>query len=177
MLRYDSEADRHYRVGIIPYSMRRKDREIKDFDEIVGVLEKCEVCRIAVNDGEFPYIVPLSFGLQREGEKLTLYFHSAKEGTKLELIKKNDRVSFEADCSQRLIFDEEKGNCTTEYESVVGRGRIEFIEDGEDKEKALRILMRHYRREDFPFNAAMIPQTAVLKLTVLSLSGKRHIKN
>lgn len=157
--------------------MRRKDRGIKDFDEIVGVLEKCEVCRIAVNDGEFPYIVPLSFGLQREGEKLTLYYHSAKEGTKVDLLKKNDHVSFEADCSQRLIFDEEKGNCTTEYESVVGRGRIEFIEDGEDKEKALRILMRHYRREEFSFNAAMIPQTAVLKLTVLSLSGKRHIKN
>lgn len=44
--------------------MRRKDREITDFDEIVAIMRKCDVCRIAVNDGDTPYIVPMNFGLE-----------------------------------------------------------------------------------------------------------------
>ena len=43
--------------------MRRKDREITDFNEIIEIIKKCDVCRIAMNDGDFPYIVPLNFGL------------------------------------------------------------------------------------------------------------------
>lgn len=30
--------------------MRRSDREIKDFDEIIEVINKCDVCRLAIND-------------------------------------------------------------------------------------------------------------------------------
>lgn len=40
--------------------MRRSDREIKNFDEIIEVIKKCDVCRLAVNDGECPYIVPMN---------------------------------------------------------------------------------------------------------------------
>ena len=39
--------------------MRRKDREITDFQELVRIMEQCDVCRIALNGGGFPYIVPL----------------------------------------------------------------------------------------------------------------------
>lgn len=154
--------------------MRRSDREIKDFDEIVKVLDKCDAVRLAFNDGEYPYIVPLSFGMQVEDGKITLYFHSAKEGKKIELIKKNKKASFEADCSHKLVFDEEKGNCTTEYESVIGCGETEFVDDENEKTKALKILMKHYRREDFPYSAALVPATAVFKLKVNSITGKRR---
>ena len=47
--------------------MRRKDREIKDFNEIIEIIRKCDVCRIALHDGDFPYIVPLNFGLDVQG--------------------------------------------------------------------------------------------------------------
>ncbi|MCI9135355.1 MAG: pyridoxamine 5'-phosphate oxidase family protein, partial [Lachnospiraceae bacterium] len=40
--------------------MRRKDREITDFQEILEIIRKCDVCRIALNDEEFPYMVPLN---------------------------------------------------------------------------------------------------------------------
>ena len=43
--------------------MRRADREIKEFDEMIQVIEKCDVCRIALNDEEYPYILPLNFGM------------------------------------------------------------------------------------------------------------------
>ena len=43
--------------------MRRKDRQITEFNEIIEIIKKCDVCRIALNDKDFPYIVPLNFGL------------------------------------------------------------------------------------------------------------------
>ena len=67
--------------------MRRRDREITDKQEILEVMRKCDVCRIALHDGDYPYIVPLNFGLQVE--MICRYFISrALEGKKYELIEK-----------------------------------------------------------------------------------------
>lgn len=155
--------------------MRRSDREIKEFDEIVHIMEKCDVCRLAFNTEDYPYILPLNFGMEIEGGKIVLYFHGADKGTKYELIEKDNRVCFEMDCSHRLVTDEESGSCTMEYESVIGKGKIEVLPD-EEKYRALSILMKHYHKEEFSFNKDVIPQTTVLKLTVSELSGKRRIK-
>ena len=88
--------------------MRRKDREITDFHEIIEIIKKCDVCRIALNDEEFPYIVPLNFGLDVEGEQVYFYFHAAMEGKKLELIEKDNRATFEMDCDHKFIRSEER---------------------------------------------------------------------
>ena len=54
--------------------MRRKDREITDFDEMMKIIAKCDTCRLALFDDEFPYIVPLNFGTDVEEGQLYLYF-------------------------------------------------------------------------------------------------------
>lgn len=153
--------------------MRRKDREITDFKEMVEIIRKCDVCRIALNDENFPYIVPLNFGLDVQGEQVFLYFHAAREGKKLDLIAKDNRVTFEMDCGHNLILNEERMSCTMAYESVIGHGTIEMVKD-EDKYEALKILMRQYHAEDFPFNTDIIGVTAVLKMTVTEMTGKRR---
>lgn len=156
--------------------MRRSDREVKNYDEITDIIKKCDVCRLALNDGDYPYIIPLNFGADiSTDKKITLYFHGANEGKKYELLKKDSRVSFEMDCSHRLVTDTEHGSCTMEYESVIGKGIIEIVAD-EEKYNALCILMKHYHKEDFEFNKAVIPQTTVFKLTVDSITGKRRMK-
>ena len=155
--------------------MRRSDREIKDRDEILKVMEKCDVCRVALNDDGYPYIVPLNFGMLVKDDVVELYFHGANEGTKYDLIKKDNRVSFEMDCSHRLIIDEESCNCTMEYESVIGQGHIEILDDDE-KYDALCILMKHYRKEDFAFNKNVMSQTTVFKLVVEKMTGKVRMK-
>ena len=48
--------------------MRRLDREVKEFKDIVSIVEKCDVCRIALNNDGYPYILPLNFGMKVEGE-------------------------------------------------------------------------------------------------------------
>ena len=153
--------------------MRRKDREITDFDEIIEIIKKCDVCRIALNDEDFPYIVPLNFGVDVQDKQVIFYFHSAMEGTKLDLIKKNPRATFEMDCDHRFILYEERMSCTMGYASVIGHGTIEFVPE-EEKYEALKILMRQYHAEDFQFNTKMMKVTTVLKMTVTDMVGKRR---
>lgn len=153
--------------------MRRHDREVSGFDDIIKIIKKCDICRLAFNDGEYPYILPLNFGMQVESGKAALYFHGAMEGKKYELIARNNRAGFEMDCVRGLVTEEESGNCTMIYESVIGHGVIEFVPDSE-KYDALIILMKHYHKEDFPFNQALIPYTTVFKLTVEAMTGKQR---
>ena len=153
--------------------MRRKDREITDFDEIVDVIRASDVCRLAMNDGDYPYIVPMNFGLDVQDGQVYLYFHCAMEGKKLDLLRRDNRVTFEMDCDHNFILYEERMSCTMGFASVIGHGTMEFVAD-EDKFAALKILMRQYHAEDFKFNADMIKVTSVLKLTVTDMVGKRR---
>ncbi len=153
--------------------MRRKDREITDFQEIIEIIKKCDVCRIALNDEGFPYIVPLNFGLDVEGEQVYFYFHAAMEGKKLDLIARDNRATFEMDCDHRFILYEERMSCTMGYASVIGHGYIETVAD-EDKYEALKILMRQYHAEDFKFNTDMMKVTRVLRMRVTDMVGKRR---
>ena len=153
--------------------MRRADREITDFDELIAVMRGCDVCRLALHDEPYPYILPLNFGLEANGGTVRLYFHGADTGTKYDLIARNPNASFEMDRGHELILDDEHGNCTMTYESVIGQGRITVVPDS-GKEHALRVLMAQYRAPDFPFSTAVIPRTTVLCLTVEHMTGKRR---
>lgn len=156
--------------------MRRSDREIRDFDEILEVMKKCDVCRIAMQGDEYPYVIPLNFGMAVDGQQVVLYFHGAQAGMKYELLSKNNKVCFEMDCGHMLFTDMEKGNCTMCYESVIGYGVVEDVPE-EDKREALDILMEHYPvPAGFHYNEAVVAQTRVLKLTVESMTGKRREK-
>lgn len=153
--------------------MRRKDREIKDFDKILQIMRQCDSCVLALNDDGFPYMVPLNFGMNIEDGQLYLYFHCAMQGKKLDLIRKNNRATFEMDCDHDFILYDERMSCTMGYSSVVGHGIIEFVEE-EKKYEALKILMRQYHAEDFQFNKDMIKVTTVLKMKVLDITGKHR---
>ena len=79
--------------------MRRNDREITDSREILSIVNECKVIRLAMLDEQgLPYIIPLNFGYRFADGVFTFYCHSAREGHKLELLRRDPRVSFEMDC-------------------------------------------------------------------------------
>ena len=53
--------------------MRRKEREVTDKEEIRQILENGQVIRIAMNNGEYPYILPVNYGYEMENERITLF--------------------------------------------------------------------------------------------------------
>jgi len=154
--------------------MRRSDREVKNISEITDIIERCEVCTVALNDTDgVPYAVPMNFGHCRENGKTVLYFHCAMQGKKLDLIKADNRAAFEMNCSRQLVPRDSEGECTMAYESVMGKGVIEFVAD-EDKLKTLGVLMKHYNKDGFTINEAVAKHTCVFKLTVQEMTGKRN---
>ena len=161
--------------------MRRIDREITDKSEIIKIIDKCGVCRIALSQNNIPYIVPMNFGYEYDNytSRLMLYFHCAKEGRKLDIIKENSTVCFECDCSHRLMSGEKAHNFSMEYESVIGDGNIVIVGDAEtdEKYKALGLIMKKYAPEKtFEFSETDINSVTILKLTVSGFTGKRNIK-
>lgn len=156
--------------------MRRKDREVTEKNELIEIMKKCDVCRLVLNNGDYPYIVPLNFGMEDTGKEIRLYFHSAMEGYKLDLIRKDGRASFEMDCGHELEYFEDQGYCTMAYESIVGRGEVRILNESE-KERALTKIMEQYHPEGSAYyNPAATERTTVYCLTVREMTGKRKLK-
>jgi nitroimidazol reductase NimA-like FMN-containing flavoprotein (pyridoxamine 5'-phosphate oxidase superfamily) len=158
--------------------VRRAEREVKDINEIVGVIERCDICRIAVWDGRVPYIVPLNFGYEFEGGEITLHFHCALSGRKLDIIKQNPFAGFEMDCSRELKPGKIACDYSMNYESVIGEGMIAIAAGGEEKLRSLNALMRHYDKSAsaFHYDAKALALTTALRLHVSAISCKRLCK-
>lgn len=155
--------------------MRRKDREITELNEIYSIIKKCDVCHVAFQNENYPYVIPINFGVTFENNQFKLYFHSAKEGTKLELLRKNPSVAFSMSCCHNLLYAE-NGSCTMEYESVCGNGVIRTL-DSDEKLHALKIIMDQYHEpKEYSFPENVVAMVEVLELTVDEITGKRLSK-
>ena len=155
--------------------MRRADREIREFDRMLAVADACDCCRLGLLDDAGAYIVPLNFGYEAEGEKLTLYFHCAGQGKKIDLIREQKSASFEMDTRHALVEGETACAYSYRYQSVMGRGRIRLIEEYEEKVHGLQAIMAHYSRDrEFAFGEEAVNRTAVIKLEVEAWSCKEH---
>ncbi|MCL2343335.1 MAG: pyridoxamine 5'-phosphate oxidase family protein [Firmicutes bacterium] len=152
--------------------MRRTDREVTDFSEILDILRRADTIRLALHDEPYPYVVPLSFGFEASDGKIALYFHGAKEGLKHELIARNPYVCAEADIFHRYA-DLPNGEVTTEYESVIGFGRCERV-TGEEAAKGADLLCTHCGHDGYVYDSAALEATAVYRVTLERFSGKRR---
>ncbi|MCL2210156.1 MAG: pyridoxamine 5'-phosphate oxidase family protein [Treponema sp.] len=154
--------------------MRRQDREITDINEKINILDKCKVCRIGLSENNMPYVIPLNYGYVFENNLLTLYFHSALKGKKLEIIKANDNACFEVDCDLNLIEGENACDYGYAFKSIIGFGKISIIEDTGEKIFGLNTLMKHQtekeKRYDFP--EEQLKSVCVFKMAVDEFSGK-----
>lgn len=166
--------------------MRRKDREVKSFDEIINVLSRCKVLHLALISEGKPYSVPVNFGYtvtELDGaKKLTLYFHGAGEGKKIESIKQNPDVSFCAETFADVAGGETACDWTCYYESVIGFGKAELLSDSSERTKGLDAIMLHngYKIpagvKFIAYNAMILARTVVVKIEVEEVTGKRHLK-
>lgn len=154
--------------------MRRKDREVTELNELMQIIDQCKVCRIAMQDKDGLYIVPMNFGYTYDKSQLVLFFHSAKEGRKIRALKENSSVCFEMDCEHRLITADVACNYGYYFKSIIGNGKVVFIDAIEEKKTALSLLMKHQTGQDFSFDDQMVKSVSVFKIIVHTYSGKDH---
>lgn len=156
--------------------MRRKDREITDFSEILKIVDACEILRLGLADGHFPYIVPVNFAYTVNDKQFYFYIHGAMAGRKYELLRQNQFCSFEMDIPLGMECIPDKKDVTMRYQSVMGQASVTFLEGTEKEHVMDTVLMaRHAQTVHFDYNRSALARTAVAKLTVLSLSAKANL--
>ncbi len=150
--------------------MRRAEKEIKDREVIDSILRRALVCRIAMCDGDGPYIVPMSFGYS-DGR---IYLHSAKEGKKIDILRKNSKVSFEVDLDSKLGKGGKACKWGMDYLSVVGFGTASFVEDPTEKKEGLDAIMEHYSGyKEHQYAPEVFDRTAVIRIDIEGMTGKK----
>ena len=155
--------------------MRRTNRQLTDPARIEAILAGCDCCRLGLCAGGQPYVVPLSFGYEWEEGRLTLYFHCAREGRKLDYIAQNPRAAFEMDTSRRYLTAGTPCGWSMEYESLMGEGTITLAAAPEQKRRGLSLLMAHAGYEgEMAFPDAALAAVEVLVLRVECYSAKAN---
>ncbi len=150
--------------------MRKTNQEITDKSAIEEILSQSKVCRIAMMDNGLPYILPFNYGYRDN----TIYIHSAPEGKKIGLLKKDKRVCFEIEFKAEIARDRKACKWATLYRSIVGYGTVEIITDFEEKRNGLEVIMSHNGfKGKADFEEQQVNAVVILKLNIDSLTAKQ----
>jgi uncharacterized protein len=147
--------------------MRRKDRQITNA-EARSILENGEygILSTASISNE-PYGVPVSY-CSIDG---CIYFHCAIEGTKINNIEANPKVSFCVVGKTEVLPDK----FGTRYESCIVQGTATEA-FGEEKRLALEGIVRKYSAdfvsEGLEYIEKLTDKSRVFKISIESISGK-----
>ena len=157
--------------------MRRSDREVTDPQRIREMFSQCPCCRLGLQDGRTVYVVPLHVGYVQRAGRHVLYFHGAKEGRKLELIRQNGYAGFEMDTGGTIRGEGEMAcQYTSAFCSLIGDGPVTVVEDPAEKELGLTAVMRQCTgREQWTFAPAALEAVCVFRLDVEHVSCKEHL--
>jgi nitroimidazol reductase NimA-like FMN-containing flavoprotein (pyridoxamine 5'-phosphate oxidase superfamily) len=149
--------------------MRRKEKEIIDIKALNEIIGSAQICRLGLTDENAPYIVPLCFGHKDS----ILYFHSAAEGKKIEILKKNPNVCFEFDQNIEVLKADKPCKWGMKYQSIIGYGKAIFVETLEEKCEALKNIMSQYTDDIFSIQDSAISSTTVFKVIIDKMTGKQ----
>ena len=152
--------------------MRRKEYEISDPKIIDEIISRSTYCHLALSDKNKPYVIPLNFG--RKGN--AIYFHSAHEGRKIEIIKKNNNVCLLFEVDQELV-NKGKEACkwSTKYRSVLGFGKAFIIEDDIEKRESLKILMSQYYNGEIELKDKSVNDCLIIRVDIDYFTGKSSV--
>ncbi len=149
---------------------KMENTSFSDIEDIEAVIKKSIVCRLGINHGKTPYVVPLSFGYCNK----TLYFHSGPGGQKLGLLKADPHVGFEFDRITEVVGATDPCSWDINYQSIIGFGKAEFIENTEEKIKALEVIISQYTDRPMTITDARVKATVVFKIAIDHMTFKRN---
>jgi len=148
--------------------MGKKERTIHDPKELESIINRAQVCRLALSYEDRPYLVPLNFGYQDN----RLYFHTGKTGKKIDILRKNPRVCFQMDVDLDVLSSENPCKWNMRYRSVIGYGKAAFIEDPVEKRRALDVIVNHYSGQSGTYPDKLVDRLAIIEICIERMTGK-----
>ena len=120
----------------------------------------------------YPYGVPLSY-VYADGK---LYFHSAKDGHKIDAVRNNNKVSFTVIAQDNIVAEE----YTTYFQSVIAFGTARILEQDDEKRTAIEQLAEKYMPDLKEGRLQEIEKEfhrlCMIEVTIDSLTGKEAIE-
>jgi nitroimidazol reductase NimA-like FMN-containing flavoprotein (pyridoxamine 5'-phosphate oxidase superfamily) len=152
--------------------MRRKEKEIREIDQISKIIKKCQVCRLGLSQDNVPYIVPLSFGY----DGAIIYFHTAKNGRKIEILSVNNNVCFEFESGVEVVQDKATPcNWSFSFQSVIGFGTAKELSSHTEKIKGLTEIMSQYSNKKWILENMSLDNLRVWAINIKSMTGKQSL--
>lgn len=150
--------------------MRRKEKEIQDPGLIDKIMARAQVCRLGLCKDNAPYVVPVSFGY----DGACIYFHTAREGMKLDYLAANNRVCFELEHDVRIIPSPTRAcEWSVSFYSVIGFGTVDEIVDPAGKARAVNQIMKHYSGREWEIDERSLEKTRLWRISIERITGKR----
>jgi nitroimidazol reductase NimA-like FMN-containing flavoprotein (pyridoxamine 5'-phosphate oxidase superfamily) len=158
-----------------------KKYEIQSKQKIIDFLNSQPAGRVASIDKDgYPQVIPMNFVYHDNA----IYMHSHPFGEKLDNIRRNPNVGFEAD--QHICFlpsyyfhPTDASQADTLYISVVIKGRAELITELEEKARALNALMKKYQKEGryeaLDTGMPVVQEVVIIKVTPTDMRGKYKV--
>jgi nitroimidazol reductase NimA-like FMN-containing flavoprotein (pyridoxamine 5'-phosphate oxidase superfamily) len=122
-------------------SIRRKEKAITDKNEMLEIILKAKYIIIAMCQDSVPYLATLSHGY--DTERKCIYFHCAREGKKIDILKENNIVWGQALLDKGYVH----GSCDHLYATTQFKGRVTFIDDIDEKKHALEVMIKTLENE------------------------------
>lgn len=151
-------------------TMRRKEREITDRREIDEIIGLGKVMHLALSDNNLPFLVPVFYAY----DGTSLYFHSAKAGTKIGILKRNNNVCFEISIDNGIVESDMACDFEAKHRTVIGFGKATFVESDEDKIQVLDRIVARFTDKKFEYPKGNLHATAVIRIDIDSIKGKKH---
>jgi nitroimidazol reductase NimA-like FMN-containing flavoprotein (pyridoxamine 5'-phosphate oxidase superfamily) len=150
--------------------MRRTDKEITDPTLLSLIVTQAQVCHLGLAKDNIPYVLPVSFGY----DGTAIYFHTAKEGRKIDFMTANERVCFEFEHGVQLVRDDTNPcKWTFSFQSVIGYGTVHELTGLSEKRDGLNQMMKHYSGREWPFTREDLETIRVWRIEIESLTGKQ----
>ena len=155
--------------------LRNSQRAMQSEAEMLDVLGRVQYVTLALCQGNAPYAVTLSCGLDRS--RKALYFHTAFKGLKLDILENNPNVCFTA--VEDLGY--QTGDCSHKFRSIVGYGMLIRVTDRAEMRHGFEALMDQLEPDPPPLKAKFLDQdsvyakTVILRLDIHHLTGKASL--
>lgn len=146
---------------------------ISEKEEMVNIINACEVCYVGMVDNTNPYVLPFNFAI--EGDHL--YIHSGPGGVKEKVLKENNNLCVAFSTAHDIYRQDENVACSWGmlYKSVLIWGKAEFIKSNEEKIRILNLIMKKYSgRDNFKYSNPAINNVVVYDIFIEKMTGKKR---
>ncbi|MBQ9531336.1 MAG: pyridoxamine 5'-phosphate oxidase family protein [Eubacterium sp.] len=149
--------------------MRRFKQQISEKECISVLKNETRGVLSLIGDEGYPYGIPMNhFYCEEDGK---IYFHGAKEGHKIDSIKKNNKVCY-------TVFDKgyrKENEWSLNVKSVVVFGKISLVEDEEKAKEICTALCKKFTDDEEYLKWEIehsLPRVQCLEIEIEHMTGK-----